>query len=202
MSFRELIMNWMFRLVLRQRPLTVTRLVIAVIVDAVYPMLRGGFKAHISKKVFKLRPAFATTNPSPAIVLELAMLGIVAPLAHSIPAPIFRSLFALSVMAVLSSQLQGLSGATTATGGTAATQFMLRHDGLIAAIAGTVPSNTAMFTYVLGTRYDDQTTEPLSCEITGYMMTADKTPRLPFEDAVIQIATFCDRCWLATAAFA
>lgn len=72
------------RLLFHSRPPAVSRLVVAVVVDAI-KRKSGRFLAHVSQEVLKRRPAFANRNPSAPVIPERFSEGICASLNHRGP---------------------------------------------------------------------------------------------------------------------
>ncbi len=77
----------------RERPPTVSRLVIAVYVDPVHGMLWRGTWPHVSVKRFvRLKPPTANNNAPCAITRVIGAVWIIAALPHSGPSVVFRRL--------------------------------------------------------------------------------------------------------------
>jgi len=66
-------------------PPAVSKLIVAVIVDALNLKLGIRLLAHVSKEVLELQPSVANLNAATAIVLIALMLGIKTPFQHVLP---------------------------------------------------------------------------------------------------------------------
>jgi hypothetical protein len=83
-------------LLLSRCPSTVTRFVIAVVIDAIKRQPWRG-TAHIRKEVFKaIQPSLANHNATTAIVLIRRAIRIEAALSHTMPALVFTRSFLVS----------------------------------------------------------------------------------------------------------
>lgn len=68
------------------RPAAITRLIVAVIVDAIYRVFRGWLGPHVSQKVLvRSLPPLADCYSTTAIIHELAVTRIKAPGLHPSP---------------------------------------------------------------------------------------------------------------------
>lgn len=117
------------------RPATVSRLVIAVIVDAINGRSRWA-STHVGDERFKVvAPTIANSNAAPAVDGEFLVSRIQAPLFNVQPDFVLRP-FALAV----GGERKPFSVIAAAARGVASAKPMHRKRSFVAAIAATVPS--------------------------------------------------------------
>lgn len=74
-------------------PTAVARLIITIIINAVYRKIWAWSYTHISVKVFKLTPTFTNFNFTTTIIMIASIILVITSLNHAIPCFIFYGVF-------------------------------------------------------------------------------------------------------------
>ena len=135
--------------------------VIAIIVFAVESETRMRAASHVLEEVLELIPSATDSNASPAVILILATLWIVAASSHVAPCPIFRSTVAVPCMAVANWSPQ-----TTATFFRSSREAITTNLSRSTAGASTQPYFRANF-ILSDNPYRSEASEAFSCEWRG-----------------------------------
>lgn len=144
------------------RPATIPRLITAIRISALKRQSRWPWP-HISKEVFKLKPALAHGNPAPAVVRPLNNIRIHASPLHRRPNAVFRGgAFAVSRGSV--AHCLRLEAATTHN--LAAPQVVERLHRLVAAGAGASP--IAMAAVAMQHVKRGQSSKCLPCDVVRF----------------------------------
>ena len=113
-------------------PSAIARLVVTVVVNAVYRVLSRWPRPHVGQEVLKLLPALTDSNAAPAVVRVLVAFGVVAALTHSVPGVVFVGIVAAMLGFVLNSNF---ALETSATARVANAQVPSIYDSSLAAVA-------------------------------------------------------------------
>ena len=142
---QTLIASTVLTLEVTQRPSTVVRRVVAVIVFAIDLMSRRRPRAHIFEERGEVLPSSADPNPSAAVVGIVRRVGALAAFAH--PAPHLELRRRTETMRAFAA---GLRSARTVAALANAAEFKVAHarDGLRAALAATTPREVLRLSWI------------------------------------------------------
>lgn len=144
----------------------------AVVVDAIYRMLTRGARTHIGKKRIEGgEPLVADVNAASAIVMEIFMRRVIAPLSHPKPCLVFAAPVARgSVFRIASPQSANelTMQAPTALGVSVA-QITSAHEDVRPAVATARPKH-ASIGWMRHTGCRDQSAESFPGEIARFHM--------------------------------
>ena len=139
-------------------PATVIWGIVAIVICPLYAIFRTRFFAHVRKEVIKrMKPPFANTDTSTAVVVVLFMVEIIAALLHRLPCLIYWRLCATR------SQAMRVPKTTATTPGFAPAQVHAKNDPFGSAVTTAKPQRgTASSSYVLQSK---PLAEALTCEV-------------------------------------
>ena len=149
------------QLLFHRSPSAISRLIIPVIVYAIYGMLLGWTSAHISIKVREIQPSCANANSSSSVMFESIVIPITAPSAHGNPNSILRQ-----KPTTMTKKRRVLSATLPASLRTSTNQLRTNTDCLATAITNTEPASFPRCT-ILSTFNDGQLTKSFPNKIMG-----------------------------------
>jgi hypothetical protein len=138
-------------------PTAVVGLVVPVVVDTFQRMLAGRSPSHICQELIEgVAPLVTHTDPTPAVVPEVWMAGLMATPHHCVPRPVLR---AVACAATGRPQKHRFADSAAATAGTTKCQCRPLPDDFFPAVTSANPQGTALAAVVVK---NNQPTEALA----------------------------------------